>query len=150
MNKSGEAKANIAIAHSLRETIYAMLKNNLPYQEREPEQLQEKEKAKLVRHHAKRLQQLGADEKLVEAMVEQIQQQVCSSSPEEQTESSPRLKVFRRACPAKVCRGALGFRARTTRKQEYSVEKDLSAGAPSQGRPRKRKSKPETDKSTHD
>ena len=69
MNGLGEAKANIAIAHSLLETIHAMLKNNLPYQEREPEQLHEREKAKLVRHHAKRLQQLGADEKLVAVMV---------------------------------------------------------------------------------
>jgi hypothetical protein len=37
--------------------------------------------------------------------------------------------------PAKVCRGVLGFRARKTRKQEYSVEKDPSAGAPSQRQP---------------
>ena len=149
INRLGEAKANVAIAHSLLETIHAILKTRLPYQEREPAQLHEKEKAKLVRHHAKRLRELGADEKLVAAMMEQIQQQACSSPPEEQAESRPKLKVIRRACPAKVCRGALGFRARTTRKQEYSVEKDPSAGAPLQGRPRKRKSKPKTDQSPH-
>ena len=51
--------------------------------------------------------------------------------------------VIRRACPAKVCRGALGFRARQTRKQEYSVVTDLSAGAPRQRRPVvQRKNKP--------
>src|SRR6185437_2046583 len=149
INRLGEAKANVAIAHSLLETIHAILKTRLPYQEREPAQLHEKEKAKLVRHHAKRLRELGADEKLVAAMMEQIQQQACSSPPEEQAESRPKLKVIRRACPAKVCRGALGFRARTTRKQEYSVEKYPSAGAPLQGRPRKRKSKPKTDQSPH-
>jgi transposase len=149
MNRLGEAKANIAIAHSLLETIYAMLKSNLPYQERNSEQLHEAEKAKLVRHHAKRLRQLGADEKLIAVMVEQIQQQACFSPAEEQAEARPKLKPFRRACPAKVCRGALGFRARTTRKQEYSVEKDQSAGALSQGRPpSKTKSKPK--RSKHD
>jgi transposase len=146
MNKLGEAKANIAIAHSLLETIYAMLKSNVPYQEREPEQLPEMEKAKLVRHHAKRLRQLGADEKLVAVMVEQIQQ-ARSPSPEEQATARSSVKLFRSACPAKVCRGALGFRARTTRKQEYSVEKDPSAGALRQGRsPSKSKSKPKPSK----
>jgi hypothetical protein len=36
--------------------------------------------------------------------------------------------------PVKVW-GALGFRARQTRKQQYSVIKERAAGAPSQGRP---------------
>lgn len=75
MNKLGEAKANIAVAHSLLETIYAILKPNRAYQEPEPEPMHKMEKAKLVRHHAKRLRQLGADEQLIATMLEQIQQQ---------------------------------------------------------------------------
>jgi len=150
MNKLGEAKANVAIAHSLLETIYAMLKTNRAYQESEPEQMHEREKAKLVRHHAKRLRQLGADEQLIATMLEQIQQQTCSSSPEEQAAAQSELKHFRRTCIVKGCRGALGFRARATRRQEYSVEKDPSAGALRQGRPSSRnKSKGKADPSKH-
>jgi transposase len=147
MNRLGEAKANIAIAHSLLETIYAMLKSNRPYQEREPEQLHEMEKAKLIRHHAKRLRQLGADETLVAVMVEQIQQQACSPSPQEQAADRPNLKPFRRGLSGESLSRRAWFRARTTRKQEYSIEKDPSAGALRQGRPpSKPKSKPKPPK----
>jgi transposase len=146
MRRLGEAKANIAIAHSLLELVYAMLKTGRPYQEPDPGEMHALEKAKLVRHHAKRLRQLGADEKLVEEMVAKLNQpEACSSVGEEPAGSPPPL-VIRRACPAKVCRGALGFRARQTRKQEYSVVKEPSAGSPSQVRPKsKRKTKPDRD-----
>jgi hypothetical protein len=40
MNKLREAKANIAVAHSLLETICAMLKTDRAYQQPEPEQMQ--------------------------------------------------------------------------------------------------------------
>ena len=142
--KLGEAKANIAIAHSLLELVYAILKEHRPYQEPDPAVMHATEKAKLVRHHAKRLRQLGADEKLVEQMISQIHQtDACSSATEKQA-SDPQPKVIRKTCPAKVCRGALGFRARQTRKQVYSVVTDRVAGSPSQVRPKtKRKKKPE-------
>lgn len=104
------------------------------------------EKAKLVRHHAKRLRQLGADEKLVEEMVTQLNRTETCSPAEEKQAACPQPEVIRRASPAKVCRGALGFRTRQTRKQEYSVVKDREAGGPSQVQPRtKRKTKPKSD-----
>jgi hypothetical protein len=55
---------------------------------------------------------------------------VCSSATEKQTgqhhATQPRI---RRVSPAKACRGALGFRARQTRPQKYSVIREQSAGA---------------------
>jgi hypothetical protein len=50
MRNLGEAKANIAIAHSLLEVAYVLLKERRPYQEPDPKQMHELEKAKLVRH----------------------------------------------------------------------------------------------------
>jgi transposase len=136
MGRLGKAKANVAIAHSLLELIYAILTSNRPYQEPEPGVIHATEKAKLVRHHAKRLRQLGADEKLVEEMIARMNQaEACSAAKAEQA-SEPPPKVIRKTCPAKVCRGALGFRARQTRKQVYSVVTDRVAGSPSQVRPK--------------
>jgi transposase len=147
MHRLGEAKANIAMAHSLLELVYAMLKTGRPYQEPDPGELHAMEKAKLVRHHAKRLRQLGADEKLVEEMIAKLNQPEACSSQDQKQAGSPAPTLIRRASPAKTCRGALGFRARQTRKQEYSVVKEQSAGSPSQVRPpskRKIKSEPST------
>lgn len=127
MRRLGERKANIAIARSLLETIYVMLRDGVPYREPEPGYMHQTEKAKLVRHHARRLQQLGADEKLIAQLVDQMAQSGCS--PDEQPDTAP-AKIIRRTSPAKVRYGALGFRARQTRKQEYSVVKDPSTGAP--------------------
>jgi hypothetical protein len=50
--------------------------------------------------------------------------------PEQQTKKSP--ERIRGYCPANVCRGALGFRARQTRQQEYSV---LNLLGPRRGHP---------------
>jgi transposase len=72
MRRLGEAKANVAIARSLLELIYAMLRDGQPYQEPDPQQMHAVEKAKLVRHHAKRLQQLGAEETLIAQLVSQL------------------------------------------------------------------------------
>jgi transposase len=134
MRRLGEAKANIAIAHSLLELIYALLKTRRPYQEPDPHTLHTTEKAKLVQHHAKRLRKLGADETLIIEMVNRLNQQPACSPGEEQAATAQPLMI-RRACPAKVCRGALGFRARQTRIQEYSVLKEQEPGAPRQRRP---------------
>jgi len=140
----GEAKANIAIAHSLLELVYAMLKDHRAYQEPDPAVMHATERAKLIRHHAKRLRHLGADEKLVEEMISRMNQADACSPAKEKQASAPPPKVIRRECPAKVCRGALGFRARQTRKQVYSVVTDRVAGSPSQVRPKtKRKNTPE-------
>jgi hypothetical protein len=129
MRRLGERKANIAVARSVLETVYALLRDGLPYQEPDPQAMHETEKAKLVRHHARRLRQLGADEKLIEQLVQKI-----SEAPATEQAHTPPV-IIRRACPAKVCRGALGFRARQTRKQEYSVVTERSAGALRQRRP---------------
>lgn len=144
MGRLGKAKANVAIAHSLLELIYTILRDGRPYQEPEPEVIHATEKAKLVRHHAKRLRQLGADEKLVEEMIARMNQaDACSAAKAEQA-SAPPQNVIRKQSPAKVCRGALGFRARQTRTQEYSVVTDRAAGRPSQARPKtKQKTKPD-------
>jgi transposase len=141
-----EGKANIAIAHSLLELIYVILKTGRHYEEPDPAAMHAMEKAKLVRHHAKRLRELGADEKLIEDMVARMTQPEACSSVEQKQAVSSLPTLIRRTCPAKVYRGALGFRARQTRKQEYSIVKEQSAGSPSQVRPRsKRKTKPDTD-----
>jgi hypothetical protein len=71
---------------------------------------------------------------------------VCPSIEEKQTVSTPPARILK-ACPPKVRRGALGFRARQTRKQQYSVVKQQVTEAPSQGRPKpksKRKNSPKT------
>jgi transposase len=144
MGRLGKAKANVAIAHSLLELVYAILKENRPYQEPDPGVTHATEKAKLVRHHAKRLRQLGADEKLVEEMILRLNQADADSAAQAEAASASQKKVIRRASPAKACRGALGFRARQTREQVYSVVTDRVAGSPSQVRPQtKRKKTPE-------
>lgn len=136
MGRLGKAKANIAIAHSVLELVYAMLRDNRPYQEPDPGVMHVTEKAKLVRHHAKRLRQLGADETLVQELVSRLSQTDASPAVEAGPASKPQVEVVRRASPAKVRRGALGFRARQTRKQVYSVVTDRVAGSPSQVRPK--------------
>ncbi|MGH7866210.1 MAG: IS110 family transposase [Candidatus Dormibacteraceae bacterium] len=146
MGRLGQAKASVAVAHNLLELVYVILKTGRPYQEPDPRRIHEREKEKLVRHHAKRLRQLGADEVLVGELVTRLNQQseACPSASQEQAPTGAPEKI-RRSCPAKVCRGALGFRARQTRQQEYSVFKDQADGAHQQRRPRsKRQTKSET------
>ena len=82
--------------------------------------MHELEKAKLVRHHAKRLRQLGADSELVEQVIARLDRHD-DSSVETEITTRPPLQTTRRVSPAKVCCGALGFRARQTRKHEYST-----------------------------
>jgi len=137
MKRLGKKKANVAIARSLLTVVYAILKEGRPYQAPDPRQMHEMERAKLIRHHGKRLRELGADDELISQMVAKLTTPpaICSSAVEKQTEPAVTTPRIRRISPAKVCRGALGFRARQTRPQVYSVVKDRAAGAPSQGRP---------------
>ena len=134
MKKLGKNKANVAIAHSLPTVVYAILKEGRPYQAPDPKHMHELERAKLIRHHSKRLRDLGPMKNL-------------------SARWSPSLPLNRRCdrngCAnathpqdLKVCRGALGFRARQTRPQVYSVVKERAAGAPSQGRPKPKRAKP--------
>ena len=119
MRTLGEAKANVALARSLLEVAYVLLKERRPYQEPDPKQMHKLEKAKLLRHHAKRLRQLGADNELVGEVLARLDQNN-ASSVETETTPGPPLQATRRMSPAKVCRGALGFRARQTRKHADS------------------------------
>jgi transposase len=145
MNKLGKKKTNVAVARSLLTVVYVMLNEDRPYEEADPKQLHEVEKAKLIRHHSKRLRQLGADEDLIDQMVGQLTAKppVRSLPEEKQTEAAPLPSSPRilKTSPAKVCRGALGFRARQTRKQEYSVVKERAAVIPSQARPQSQRRK---------
>jgi hypothetical protein len=82
----------------------------------------------------------------VDEMVTRLNQPEACSPAQEKQATGPQPEVIRRASPGKVCQGALGFRARQTRKQEYSVVKEQSAGGPSQVQPRsKRQTKSATD-----
>jgi transposase len=150
VKRLGKKKANIAIAHSLLTVVYAILKEGRPYRAPDPKQMHEMERAKLIRHHSKRLRDLGADDELISQMVAKLTTPpaVCSSAPEKQTEPNAEAPRIRRVAPAKVCRGALGFRARQTRPQEYSVFKERAAGAPSQGRPISKRAKPTKSRKT--
>jgi len=140
VKKLGQNKANVAIAHSLLRVVYAILKAGRPYQAPDPKHMHALERAKLIRHHSKRLRDLGADDELISQMVAKITTPpVCSSGAEKQTEADASAPRIRRISPAKVCRGALGFRARQTRPQEYSIFKERAAGAPSQGRPKSKR-----------
>jgi hypothetical protein len=67
----------------------------------DPRQMHALEKAKLVRHHAKRVRQLGADEQLTDEMVTRLNQTEACSSADEKQATSPQPEVIRRACPAK-------------------------------------------------
>jgi hypothetical protein len=102
-------------------------------------QMHEKEKEKLIRHHSKRLRQLGADEMNAPTPV-------CSPDEGKQTQPVSPPQRIRKTSPAKVYRRALGFRARPTRPQEYSIFKDPADAIPSQARPQsKRKSRQQRD-----
>src|SRR5580704_16432409 len=111
--------------------------------------MQEMERSKRIRHHSKRPRELGADDELITQMVAKLAAQpaVCSASPKEQTELAVSAPRICRTTTATPCRGALGFRARQTRPQKYSVVREQSAGAPRQGRPpSKRAQSPEIQK----
>jgi hypothetical protein len=126
VKKLGKNKANVAIAHSLLTIVYAILKEGRPYQSPDPKHMHEMERAKLIRHHSKRLRDLGADEELISQMVAKLTTRpaVCSSATEKQTEPDAPTPRIRRISPAKVCRGALGFRARQTRPQVYWLSRN--------------------------
>jgi transposase len=121
----GKKKAVIAICHSLLRTIYAMLRDQQPYRDPEPVERAERERSKRIRHHAKRLRELGLDAETCEQLVEKI----IASAPPTETRLAQAVKtvvISPQQRPPKPCRGALGFRARQTRTQrrKYSNLKD--------------------------
>jgi hypothetical protein len=124
MRTLGQVKANVALARNLLEVVYVILRERQPYREPDSQQIHELEKAKLVRHHTKRLRQLGADNDLVNELLARLSQPHLGSSVQEKESTTPLpSQPIRKVSPAKVCRGALGFRARQTRQHEYYVGK---------------------------
>lgn len=95
-----------------------------------------------MRHHARRLRQLGADNKLVDEVIAQLDQPDVSTSVEKETTMPFSLQPIRKASPAKVCRGALGFRARQTRKHDYTVVKKGATGTRSPAQSRSKHTEP--------
>ena len=134
MGKLGVAKARVAIARHLLVIVYHVLSTGQPYREPDAGQMHELEKRKLIQHHSARLRQLGADEDAIQEIVGKMLETAAPTPPPREPEDQTRVK---KVSPGKVCRGLLGFRARQTRPQEYSVVKHPPGKAPSQGRPKK-------------
>jgi hypothetical protein len=142
MRTLGEAKANVALAQSLLEVAYVLLKERRPYQESDPKQMHNLQKEKLVRHHAKRLRQLGADNELVDEVIARLDRHDVSTSVEKENTMQLSIQPIRKASPAKVCRVALGLRARQTRKHEYKVVKKGTTGTRSPAQPQSKHAEP--------
>jgi hypothetical protein len=87
--------------------VYAILKEGRPYQAPDPKQMHEMERAKLIRHHGKRLRELGADEELIGQIVAKLTTPpaACSSATEKQTPVEGPTPTIRRVSPAKVAAG---------------------------------------------
>lgn len=139
----GEAKANLALAHSLLRVIYVLLKEGRPYREPDPNAMHELEHAKLVRHHTRRLEQLGASAATLAELVAQLLEPP-ELSPEEKLAESHAPHRFRKIRVVKVRQGALGFRARPAHKKEYSVVTDPSAGGLPRAQPKHNTTKTKT------
>ena len=58
--RRGNKRAVFAIAHSLLVTVWWVLKSGVPYREPGPSWLDEKKRNQLIRHHTRRLKELGA------------------------------------------------------------------------------------------
>jgi len=85
------------------------------------------QRAKLIRHHAKGLRQLGAEESEIEQLIARLAEpQACTPQAAQVEAAAP--ETIRRSASAKVCLGAFGIPGGQTRKQEYSVLKDRSTG----------------------
>lgn len=55
----GHNAAIVGVAHLLAETIYHVLTRGEPYRERRPQQLEEVQRQRIIRHHVRRLRRLG-------------------------------------------------------------------------------------------
>jgi hypothetical protein len=101
MRKLSENEANVALAHSLLQLVYAILKEGRAYQEPDPAQMHELEKAKLIRHHTKRLRELGADDELIAELVAQLTAPPACSSAEEKQTAATNAPAHRQGVSAK-------------------------------------------------
>jgi transposase len=160
--KMGAKKAIVAVSHSLLKVIWAVLRSGQPYQERDQSLMNELERQKLVRHHARRLRDLGAEAEVIDEVVERLLYPVATPATEPNlaelaadaglvsTSIEPGVPALPTEQPVslqqpeaaplplkgrgKVCRGKLGFRARQT-KNEYSDVKEQPGNGPLTGLP---------------
>lgn len=142
--KLGVNRARVAVAHSLLRVICAMLKSGQPYQEPDPGVKHELERQKLIRHHARRLQSLGADQETIESMIAKLIESgpAASANNPVKTEGTPPPAPR----PEPVRRGALGFRARHNRTPYSNIkEQPGPKGAPQVKRTR---AKPDPNRTT--
>lgn len=137
--RMGPKEAIVAVARSVLIVIHAVLRTGQPYRERDASLMNELERQKLVRHHARRLRDLGAEPAAISQMVERLLRPVTQPETPSLAEPGPTEELAARQTAApekqteaacspkgrgKVCRGKLGFRARQT-KNQYSIFKDL-------------------------
>jgi transposase len=59
MRRRGKYKAVMAVAHTLLEIIYHLLRHHVPYTDLGPEYFDQLDKARVERHHVRRLEELG-------------------------------------------------------------------------------------------
>lgn len=59
MRRRGKYKAVIAVAHTVLVIIYHMLRDHVPYADLGPDYFDQLDKARIERHHVRRLEQLG-------------------------------------------------------------------------------------------
>lgn len=121
--KGGKKRALIAICHSLLRTIYLMLREQKTYCEPDPKVTAERERTRQIKHHVKRLRELGMSAEACQ----QITEELMRNTPLPPTPTTIPLEYTTSQRPPQPCRGALGFRARVTRPQrtrKYGIVKD--------------------------
>jgi hypothetical protein len=82
-----------------------MLRDGVPYREPEAGYMHQNERAKLVRHHAKRLRQLGADESTIEQLVARLTEpETCASQGRRSRRPPPSesARAARRKCAGEL------------------------------------------------
>lgn len=57
--RKGKQRAAIAVAHSILQAVYFILRDDIPYQELGPEYFDRMNKDQIIRHYTKRLEALG-------------------------------------------------------------------------------------------
>ena len=140
VNKLGKKKANIAMGRSLLRVAWTMLKNDQPYVEPDVASTKTRERERQVRNHAHQLRQLGADEKTIQALVENMLEAppaLTGTSPAQEpapdTAATARQASSKNAPPKMQgghsprrppARGVLGFRIRTADIRKHSIIKE--------------------------
>jgi transposase len=82
-SKKGPKVAGIAVCHTLLRVIWSVLKNDRPYVEPDQTVVENLERQKQIHHHTRKLREMGADERTIEALVEQLR------LPQTESDSGP-------------------------------------------------------------